>query len=383
MNTERRDVQSAAIDWLRPAMAFMVICLHAQLFYTGRQWSLGGGPFDIFVICLCKTLCPVAVPTFFFISGFLFFQGLETWNHEVWKRKMTRRIRTLLVPFLLWNLIALAAFPLTRLGGSLLKGTPMDASLWDVIRERGLLRLFWDRTLFDGVTYSTTNLLGWSMPSGQPMDTPLWFVRDLMVVVLFTPAIHWLVRRKGVLTVAVLAVLFLADVWIPVSGFGIKATFFFVWGSLFAIKGKGFVQSFRKVRIPASLLFLVGLVLIPFLWEGDRRLFNLAVRLFTIISLMFSFNTVSLLIEKGCIHRAGRLAGSSFFVYCSHMVVVASAVMWAAMSLPLHSAWLQILLFVAAAALIHLVCHLIFMLLQRYCPSVANVLTGGRFVHSS
>lgn len=381
--TDWRRVQSATIDWLRPAMAFMVVCLHVQLFYTGRQWALGGGAFDVFVIVLCKTLCPVAVPTFFFISGYLFFQGLESWDSGVWKRKMTRRVRTLLVPYVLWNLIALAAFPLTRLGGSLLKGTPMAAdSLWDVIRERGLLRLFWDRTLFDGVAGSTTNLLGWCMPSGQPMDTPLWFVRDLMVVVLFTPVIHWLVRKTGAATVAVLGALFLADVWIPVPGFGIKATFFFVWGSLFAIKGKSFAQSFRKVAVPVGLLFLVGLALIPFLWDGHRKLFQLAVRLFIIIAVMFSLGTVSLLIGKGVIRPSGWLAGSSFFVYCSHMVVVASAVMWAVMSLPFRSAWMQILLFVAGAALTYLICHLIFMVLQRCLPSVANVLTGQRLVNS-
>ena len=42
--------------------------------------------------------------------------------------------------------------------------------------------------------------------------------------------------------IAVLAVLFMIDIWFPVSGFGIKATFFFSWGALFSIKGKSFIE---------------------------------------------------------------------------------------------------------------------------------------------
>lgn len=377
MNTDRYRLQSETIDWLRPVMAFMVICLHVQLFYVDKQWSLNGGPFDVFVIYFCKTLCPVAVPTFFFLSGYLFFRGLETWNLDVWKRKMLRRVRTLLVPFLLWNLIALIAFPLTRLGGSLLKGVPMD-NLWTVIQERGFLRLFWDRTLFDGISYTTTNLLGWSVPSGQPMDTPLWFVRDLMVVIVFTPLIHWLIKKTGTIFVVLLAVLFLADIWIPVSGFGIKASFFFAWGSLFSIQERNFVDSFRKVSVPVIVLFASGLILIPFLWDIDRQIFSLAVRLFIIIALIFCFNTVSRLLEKGRIRTNSRLTSSSFFVYCAHMVIVASAVMWAVMSLPFRSGIVQILLFLVGAVLIYAICHVVYLLLERYCPSVARALTGGR-----
>ena len=109
MNTDRTKIESETIDWLRPVMAFMVICLHAQLFYVDEQWSMNGGVFNVFVIYLCKVICPVAVPTFFFISGYLFYKGLQKWDYGIWKSKMVKRIKTLLVPFVIWNLIALIA----------------------------------------------------------------------------------------------------------------------------------------------------------------------------------------------------------------------------------------------------------------------------------
>ena len=105
MSKDWTKIESETIDWLRPVMAFMVICLHTQLFYVDELWSINGGLFDVFIIYLCKVICPIAVPSFFFISGYLFFKGLEDWNHQVWKRKMTKRIKTLLVPFILWKVL--------------------------------------------------------------------------------------------------------------------------------------------------------------------------------------------------------------------------------------------------------------------------------------
>ena len=53
MSTEWEKLQSGTIDCLRPILAFMVVGLHAQLFYVGAHWSIDGGLFDIIIICLC------------------------------------------------------------------------------------------------------------------------------------------------------------------------------------------------------------------------------------------------------------------------------------------------------------------------------------------
>ncbi len=178
--------------------------------------------------------------------------------------------------------------------------------------------------------------------------------------------------------IAVLAVLFMIDIWFPVSGFGIKATFFFSWGALFSIKGKSFIESFRKFRIPSAVLFVMGLFIIPFLWDNHRYLFNSAIRFFIIIELVFCFNSVSSLIETQKIRVNTQLKNSSFFVYCSHMVIVASAVMWLVMLPPQQTGIVMTLLFVIGTVVIFLICHFMYLILDRYCPSIAGVLTGGR-----
>lgn len=364
MTNDWTKIESQTIDWLRPVMAFMIICLHAQFFYSGEQLSMNGGFFDIFVIILCKVLCPVAVPTFFFISGYLFFKGLEDWDYDIWKQKMVKRIRSLLIPFILWNLIALLAFPLTRYAGSLLKGLPME-NVWETIQDRGLLRLFWDRTLFDD-SYN------------QPMNTPMWFVRDLMVVVLFTPAIHWLIRKTGILTVIAFAAFYLSGIWIPVPGFGTTATLFFTWGSYYSIRRISFAESFRKVRVLFPILFCIGLLTVPFLWDYNRNWFSPALKVLIIITVVFLFNVTSHFIAGNKIRVNAALAKSSFFVYCSHMVIVASSVMMLVLSLSFGSGIIRSVQLITGVIVIYLICHTVYLIMDRFCPSVLRVLTGGR-----
>ena len=359
-------------------MAFMVICLHVQLFYD-NDWSMSGGLFDVFVIYLCKVICPVAVPAFFFFSGYLFFKKLEDWNSDVWKSKITKRIRTLLVPYLLWNLIAMLAFPITRLGGVILNGGDM-ASFWDVLADRGWIRIFWDRTLFDGNIPNTTNILGWRVPCGQPMNTPMWFVRDLMVVILFSPIIHWFVKKGRIVFLALLVAFLAVDIWIPVSGFSIKSVFFFSWGAYYSINGAYFIESFRKKRVPVAVLFAIGLAFLPFLMEYNKQIFSAGVRMFTIISLMFLVNTVSGILREREPKVRTKLAQSSFFVYCSHMVIIISAVMWVVMALPFHSGIMQTILFIVGSFLVYAICHCLFLFMNKFMPKMLAVLTGGRVV---
>ena len=74
--------------------------------------------YNIIRVSISKVLTHVCVPTFYFISGYLFFKGLETWNVEKFMQKLKRRVKTLLVPFLIWNTISI----LNTLKGKLFHG---------------------------------------------------------------------------------------------------------------------------------------------------------------------------------------------------------------------------------------------------------------------
>ena len=173
---------------------FLIVLLHSETpLRFGQSLDLGSHPFIFTVFTLTQT----AVPLFFFISALLFYRGCE------WKdipRKLYRRIFSLLIPFLLRNLIwgavywALARIPFTA--GRMSLATPLDTPLqW--------LDAVWN-TRF----------------------TPLWFIKYLIFFCLLSPAVMLLIRNKWVGTVAVAGLLtacvllhwdsFSLEYWAPV-----------------------------------------------------------------------------------------------------------------------------------------------------------------------
>ena len=67
-----------------------------------------------------------AVPLFFIISGFLFFRNIKSVNDAV--AKLKRRVYTLLIPYLLWNLIYYAIHLLLKPGNGISMGEIIDAA---------------------------------------------------------------------------------------------------------------------------------------------------------------------------------------------------------------------------------------------------------------
>lgn len=67
------------------------------------QWS------DYVMFLLSNVIGRLSVPMFFLISGFLFFRE-GTLTHIGYTAKLYSRLHTLLIPYLLWNLIGFCFF---------------------------------------------------------------------------------------------------------------------------------------------------------------------------------------------------------------------------------------------------------------------------------
>ena len=60
---------------------------------------------DILDSYLLESFVVIAVPLFFFISGYLFFSGTENFGYVEYVNKLQKRMMRLLVPFVFWGLI--------------------------------------------------------------------------------------------------------------------------------------------------------------------------------------------------------------------------------------------------------------------------------------
>lgn len=145
-------LQSQTIDWLRFPLAVAVVFIHSfgyPLTYTLPALNIhsfsGMDVYNVIRICFSHVAAHVAVPTFFLISGFLFFVGKVNEIEKLawWKRKFRSRLNTLVFPYFLWNLIAILCTVSMMIGSFFLKGKPLSR-IFDYFEENRWLHLFWD-----------------------------------------------------------------------------------------------------------------------------------------------------------------------------------------------------------------------------------------------
>ena len=101
----KNDLQSRTIDVLRFLLIFYVVLIHS---YSSTRGMVEAGDFSgyRFVSFLFSLeIAQVAVPSLFFISGYLFFCRPQPYG-----MKLRKEARSLLVPYLLWNALILLLY---------------------------------------------------------------------------------------------------------------------------------------------------------------------------------------------------------------------------------------------------------------------------------
>lgn len=319
----------SVLDWLRFPLAVAVVFIHSYGNPPLCASCVASDPcaqdsiFALFRVLFSRALPSFAVPLFFLISGCLFFYQMDDWSWKVYGNKLRRRVRRLLLPYILW--IALYALHLspTTVGGVLAGAKPLSA-LWLRFHAMGGWHIFWDSHLFG----HTSSLLLSDVYSTGPLLAPLWFVRDLMVLVLFAPLFYQLVKRFRWLPLAVVAVCHLANVWIPVSGFSASSTLWFLLGATFGICGKDIVSVGLRWRKWGGVVAFV--LLVPLVWlqatkvgcsDFPKRLLITAYGLAAITAVV---GFVEQGLRKDRLHPRPFLSKSSFFVYASHIFLLTS-----------------------------------------------------------
>lgn len=94
---------SSKITFLNVSLTFLIVILHAK---TPERWGLTLDMNYMFIYWV-NVLTQIAVPTFFFISGLLFYRKC---NFECLERKLKSRVSSLLWPYLIWNVIFVGLF---------------------------------------------------------------------------------------------------------------------------------------------------------------------------------------------------------------------------------------------------------------------------------
>ena len=288
------EVDSHAIGLLRFPLIVGVVTLHAVF-----DLPEGLKAFD-FAEHLVKELGHVAVPLFFLFSGYLFFKGLEKrFSWAVFRGKLHRRVRSLLVPYVLWNaLFLLFLLALQLLFPGLLRSHSPILSYgvgdW--------LNSFWN---YNGQLY------------GYPVLYAFWFLRNLMVLNVLSPLL-WLVLKHG----GRLAMGFVCGFFAVGSLFfvqqGIDWTLsvcFYMLGAWLRMSGLTVVRNVGY----GHLLWVSALAMLVFFMAFRQPVFHNFYLLAAVLALP---QTVGRVVERRGWQPNRWMAPATFFVFAAHVFIM-------------------------------------------------------------
>ena len=293
MNNEKGISQYEVIRQLRFPMIVLVTFAHSYGEVTEgfslltSEWNT----YEFLKLLVSQTLVKVAVPVFFIMSGYLFFANVKEWSLKVYKRKILRRIKTLLIPYLIWNLLMAAK---------------LKTFSWSI---------FWVFWYPAGIQ---TDWFGQEHWMTAPANMPLWFLRDLIVVSLLTPIIYILVRKFGSRLMALLTILYLSGISAFIPGISAYAVYFFTFGAFFSIRKINPIESARRLEWPAYTLSVI--LAIAMMLTYNTPFFPSLMLCFRLVGAVAVFCLASRILSSTSKRLPSLVCDSAYFIYLSHYV---------------------------------------------------------------
>ena len=252
---------------------------------------------------LANGLGELAVPVFFMFSAYLLASSEDSYI-----TKVKKRFRSLLLPYTIW--------------------TVFYFGLWLILKKTNILTGFenpvmdWNEWTFHDYVM---RFLGYFHGMRFPFVGSFWFLRDLMVLVIFSPSFLFLTRKFPFCTIATI---FLAFVfYLPLPLLMRQSLFYFEVGLVFAVYKVDFFAISDKIRW-ADLLIAFTAGFLIFFYASDykpdgasRETFPFFLYLFSGITLLFIFSKVISENEKSFAF-VKKLAPLTFFVYAVHAPVL-------------------------------------------------------------
>ncbi len=370
-------MRAQALDLLRFPLCVVIVLIHVLstngFVIQGQYVNVAYYPFFSGLYSFVDGfLRGQSVPIYYFIAGFVFFLGVE-WTRQKYLQKLKNRVRSLLIPYLIWNTVAVGILFLKLVPGlsRFLSSTSSLNFSW-----HGLLSCYWfyDNTLIPD-PMSDALSLGTTL---APIDVPLWFVRDLIVVVLFTPLLYWIIRRARAYAIVALGLLWFALGYTDYDYPYMLSTafFYFSFGAYMSINRRDMLVEFGRF----FRLSMVAYPLLSILCIVSERCFPeclITIKQLNIFAgLIFAYNLAAWLLNNGKCRVSPFLASASFFVYITHELICAKITRLLYTLLCPTSEGMFLFMYFASFVLTISLLLATFYLLHRYWPAFLKLTTG-------
>lgn len=293
-NSMQTELISRTITFLKFPLAVLVVILHTNPLtkptaQIGVYDLAANYPFFSAVTWFfSRVIAYAAVPSFFVISGFLLFYNVEHFDKRVYFSKMRRRVNTLIIPYIVWNIIYFIV-------------------LWNVPSK--------EIPLFDHYDFhNETNIFKFLFELFiRPLDGPLWFIRNLVVMTLMSPLFFCIIRKSGLVLSIILLLLTQF-----VSSAIVESLLWFSVGITMSVMRVDFLRLCRDMTPWCLVIFVFAMIadiLDLYFISGEHRIIGH----FSIFKIMIVFGVGYWIIQ----HRPHLLSSklinnSTFIIYAYH-----------------------------------------------------------------
>lgn len=357
--TETEKRLSNVLESMRFPLIFLVVIAHMVPF-DSPQVRLSWDSHDIYTLVsemISHNLARLSVRCYFLISGYYVFKKMVEWGEGFYTAQLQKKVRTLLIPYLLWNAILMLAI---------------------TVKHHTFIQLGLRGD--EGYTYvseSSWYILFW----GGPINFPLWYLRDLICMTLLIPLFYYWFRYTKIYGLILLILLYVGVIELRIPGLSTTAFMFFGAGAYFAMYKKDLLRFCAQIRFPSIVLALI-LLGIATAYNGTAYHEHI-VRLFILVGVVAVINVFDMLNDhKGIQRRLVALAPTTFFIYVVHEIYIINWLKGGWARLPIaESGWGKLLGYFVVPCLCIAVCIGLYYLLKRFLPEFLRMATGGRMSH--
>lgn len=349
LSFSEEQLQSLVISFLRFPLCVGVVMIHIVI--NTKDCPLHP-LYDSINYFFAQILARVAVPMFFMFSGFLFFYRTDSFTFGVYKEKIKKRILTLFVPYVFWNLMVAISL------------------LFICKSEPSYSLIDWLKSLWNAATPPPA-FAGEGIAS-YPISNQFWYIRDLMVTILFSPIIY-LFTKKTFYFVFLLGILWITGCWFLVTGINLTALFFFSLGAYFSINKRNFISIVKPYTILLGIMYL--LFSIPVFITKDLGWTPLR-RVGILLGIAFTISLTARYIADNKWRVNKFLSESSFFIFAYH--ILALTISRTIVSFSFSTDLMCTILYFVELVVVIVGGLFLYYFLRRCFPKFTAVITGGR-----
>lgn len=300
-----------------------------------------------------------AVPLFFVFSAFL-----QSVKNDSYFRLLKKKTKSLLLPYLIWTLMY--AFYFTGIKLFVFKIAPQLIVNPDTLSFNWTI-IEWCQKFF-GISPKGNFVL--PQFAGQ-----FWFIRDLIILIIFSPILSFFVKKIPFLFLCVISILYFCSVYLHFVEN--QAIFYYSLGLFWGTYRINVFEKVDRINWLEIIVLFLGCFIISNLCNKYRNVFHSCYVFFdSIIMLKLS----GILIKKDRLYSLlDYLSCYSFFLFAVHTPILSDRIsrIWIYF-FPMTNSFFSLFEFFGVATLIIVIGTMMGIFLKKICSPLFCLLNGGR-----